>query len=156
LSPEILELLMACHSRIRRFTGGLVALCSTPAEDERVVPTAEACLRYFREALPLHAQDEEESLLPRVLALPDPPIQALQAMREQHEGIEALLPRVCGELEAIAGGRALSEPELLERFSGLLLRHIEAEERAIFVRVGELSAEDQQAMVGELRARRGA
>ena len=151
---ELHELLLACHERIRRFTGGLLALCEPPASDERFLPTVQACLAYFEQALPLHAQDEDESLLPRLMALPGPPVVALEAMGEQHRRIEALQPRVCAALRELLAGEPLHEPELFRTFSALLREHIREEELRIFPRLEELSGQEQSRMVDELRARR--
>lgn len=66
-TTDLVALLMDCHARIRHFAKLAhrigVDLEATPAN------RSEACLaveRYFTEALPLHVQDEEESILPRL------------------------------------------------------------------------------------------
>jgi len=92
---DALSLLMACHERIHRYLGGLSALSALSAlegtdegaGDPRVAPTALACLRYFRDGLPLHGQDEDHSLAPRLRALaPDARVlEAMDRMREEHE-----------------------------------------------------------------------
>jgi hypothetical protein len=61
------ELLLECHERIRHFARLALKLAGTrdlpPAE---VAEAAAAVRRYFAEALPLHAADEEESMMPRL------------------------------------------------------------------------------------------
>src|SRR5262245_23535436 len=92
-SPEdLVDLLLACHERIRNFT----AMARAAAEREEAVAAdvVDACARvqrYFTEALPLHVRDEEESLLPRLQGRSAEVDRALGVMKEQHERHEVTL-----------------------------------------------------------------
>lgn len=143
------DLLLECHERIRRHCRGLLALVelsdrASPAARE----TAARCARYFHEALPLHAADEEESLFPRL-----EPDAHTERLSEEHGRIEAAIPVIVGSMRAIADGQ---EPgagfEAQARaFCELLLAHIAVEEEHVFPRARALASEE---IVRELRARR--
>lgn len=161
---DVVDLLLDCHSRIRSFTELAVRLAaaagSPPAE---VAEAAGRVRRYFAEALPLHALDEEESILPR-LAGRDPALDAaLVVMHRQHAEHRDVLERVvslCSELEARperhaehARDLARAAEELREHFD----RHLGPEEATIFPAIRRLVPEEERRkMESELRARRRA
>ncbi len=155
----LVELLEACHQRIRHF----ICLCKEVARrgDVPAAETAQACAdaaRYFREALPLHVADEDESVFPRLLGSSAVVDGALATLRmEQQETRVALLLRALeqvrrqpldersrGQLSAIA---VPLEADLEE--------HLLLEESTIFPVIHDLlSNEVQRSIVDELRARR--
>jgi hypothetical protein len=145
-------LLLECHARIRRFTGGLVAIADAlPVIDARVVATARDCRRYFDEALPLHAEDEEQSVRPRLAGSA-----AIDQMVDEHVGIHAMLPPLLSDLGAIVEGGV--PPGYAARATALreaLLHHIDAEERDVFPGIAGLSSAVRADIVREMRARRG-
>ncbi len=145
-------LLLECHARIRRFTAGLVAIAAQlPRTDERLVQTALDCRRYFEEALPLHAEDEDRSVRPRL-----PSSVALEKMSEEHGVIHSLLPGLLSDLEEISDGRAPRGYGARARaLRDVLLAHIEAEERDIFPAIAGLPSPVRSEIVREMRARRG-
>jgi iron-sulfur cluster repair protein YtfE (RIC family) len=161
---DIVDLLLDCHARIRRFTDIAVRLGATRgAPATEVAEAAAAVHRYFTEALPLHARDEEESLLPR-LAGKDPDVdRALVEMHRQHEMHGPILERVvtlCASLAAtparhgeLAAELADAARALRDHFDG----HLAPEEETIFPAIRRVLGEDERAaMLRELRARRGA
>ncbi len=158
----IVDLLLECHARIRAFSELAIRLAEAPGTDPaEVADAAGRVRRYFDEALPLHARDEEESLLPR-LAGRDPAVDAaLVAMHREHEAHGELLDPVvalCGELAAAPERHAELAPALAR--SGRRLRahfeaHLATEEATIFPAVlRHVPDEEQRRMVAELRARR--
>lgn len=142
-------LLAECHDRIRRHCRGLRALVEDVRAPEPVRrATARACARYFGEALPLHAADEERSILPRL-----PPAPVDEELHRQHEEIEAALPVLVAALRRRGEGDPAPElatlgPPFVER----LLAHIALEEEALFPRLDGLP---QAEVVAEIRQRRG-
>jgi iron-sulfur cluster repair protein YtfE (RIC family) len=66
-----LRLLSDCHRRIERFLGQLLLLCQEGGGQltTEQLQLLEVTLRYFRQAIPIHNADEEESLFPRLKAL---------------------------------------------------------------------------------------
>jgi iron-sulfur cluster repair protein YtfE (RIC family) len=91
-SEDLVDLLLACHDRIRSFT----ALARAAGERADALPSdvADACSRverYFTEALPFHLRDEEESLVPRLEGHSPEVDRALVVMKEQHARHEPIL-----------------------------------------------------------------
>ena len=161
---DIVSLLVECHGRVRTFASLFAALAHTPRAPESEVRDAAArILRYFGQALPLHARDEEESVLPRLQGKDAALDQALATMEAQHHEHEALLAQVrelCAALEAAPGKLAqflpslgLLAPQLADHFN----RHLALEESTVFPAIARLVPEaERAAMVTEVRARRSA
>ena len=159
---DVVDLLVECHARIRTF----LALARRIAEargvaDAEIAGAAARVRRYFAEALPLHARDEEESVLPR-LAGHDPALDdALARMRAEHAEHGEPLARLLEACGTLAG-----EPGALERVRLALLAaaadlaahfavHLEAEERIVFPAIrAHLGPEARAQIADELRARR--
>lgn len=161
-SEDVVDLLLECHARIRSFSELAVRLgeAASPSPAE-VADAAARVHRYFAEALPLHARDEEESLLPR-LAGRDPGVDAaLVTMHADHVGHGAVLDPVlalCAELAAAPERHAELAPALA-RAARLLGAHFEAhlasEEATVFPAIARLLPdEERRRIVAELRARR--
>src|SRR5690606_25886197 len=84
---SLLELLTACHERIRRFTAMAVALTEPSAQSRppsEVTDAADGVRRYLAVALPLHAADEELSITPRLRARAPSLAPALDRMCQEH------------------------------------------------------------------------
>lgn len=158
---DLVDLLAECHGRIRNFSGMAVTLVErADLPREEIVEACAAIERYFREALPLHVRDEEESLLPRLRARSPTVDAALAQMEEQHELHTALVERLCEAVSALrvspedAGARSRLA-SVAEPFATVMQAHLEAEEAVIFPAVRELlSAEERDAVRAEMRARR--
>lgn len=161
-TEDLLDLLMACHARIRSFSALAVALSEREGlSADEVVDACDRVSRYFSEALPLHARDEEESLLPRLMGR-DPALDAaLTRMRDEHGEhrgpLQELLSR-CAIVRAApteATLRAAMAPvarDLRAQFEA----HLWLEESVVFPAVrARLSQDERRAVVAELRARRG-
>jgi iron-sulfur cluster repair protein YtfE (RIC family) len=132
--------------------------------DERAgVPEAAARVaRCFGQALPLHAQDEEQSILPRLRGRAPEVDAALAAMEREHREHERPLGEVVAACEVLA-----REPARLDTLAPALARaaaeldahfaeHLRREEEVVFPAMRRLlSREDDAAVVRELRARRG-
>jgi hemerythrin-like domain-containing protein len=159
---DAVDLLLECHARIRSFLALARRLAELGPSDPASVPeAAERVRRYFTEALPLHARDEEESLLPRLRGL-DPAVDAeLEAMAREHREHEPPLRELVGACEALALGteRLAALAPVVGRAAGELERHFAAhlarEEGVIFPAVRRLlDAAAGAAIVEELRGRR--
>lgn len=150
-------ILRACHGRIRALLPSLDALIAADPDDPRARATCDAMERYLRDALPLHAQDEDLSLAPRLLDTEpdDALVAALDRMEAEHDAVDAGRRACIAALERWrqdGDPAALAEPR---RFlTELLLPHIEAEERDIFPAMSALPAAELAVMLDELRSRR--
>jgi iron-sulfur cluster repair protein YtfE (RIC family) len=161
-SADVVELLLACHERIRRFAGLALKLArakGTPEHEIRDV--ARAIGRYFDEALPLHVADEEETVLPRLKHGSVELAAALERMVDEHRDHQHDLARlvlVCSDLaddpQRLEERRAELEA-LAARLSADFERHLAAEEHDVFPGIeSKLPFDVRKAMVAELRARR--
>lgn len=155
-----LVLLLACHERIRRLVRGVAALAALDDPlDPRGRPTAAWAVRYLREGLVLHARDEDQSLVPALLELPTgaAAVDAIDRMEDEHVRIERELrhaSRLLEEWLSAPGSpprRVLGASEWLD---GVLLPHIEHEERLVLPLARELPPAVRARMHQEMVARR--
>lgn len=155
-------LLLECHGRIREFVGLALRLGEArDADPESIRDAARRVRRYFTEALPLHAQDEEESVLPRLRGIEAALDGELAAMAREHRDHQEPLARLvaaCRSLEEAPSRLEVLRPvvsgpaaELEAHFAV----HLAREESVIFPALRRLLAPpDGEAVVLEIRARR--
>ncbi len=162
VAPDAVQLLLDCHARIRSFldlAGRLAAARHLPPEE--IAAAAARVHRYFAQALPLHALDEEQSLLPRIRwrdASVDRELQVMCAEHADHTGPLGRLTGLCSALAAEPGRFSELAPALGRAGSllaSLFAVHLEREERVIFpVARRTLTAAEDARLVAEMRARR--
>jgi hemerythrin-like domain-containing protein len=158
---DLVDLLLECHERIRRFTGLAREVgIRFEAPSSEVVEACASVERYFSEALPLHVADEEHSILPRLQGKSADVDLALKAMAEQHARHEPLLRALLDAsalVRATPHDRALRSA-LADAASSLdqeFAEHLGLEESQIFPAIRRLlEAEVQAQILSELRARR--
>ncbi len=160
---EPAALLLECHQRIRDFCT-LARRLTEPGISEDV--TAEAAgrvHRYFIEALPLHAADEDETLEPRLRGRSSVLDAALDRMSREHQVHQPLVARLCELTRVLADNPAelasisaeLSTVAL--QLEDQLLDHIEHEERTIIPAIAEyLPPRTRESIVAQFAARRHA
>lgn len=162
--PEgITELLLACHERIRTFAALAIRLGEArelPADQVR--DAAHRVRRYFAEALPLHVEDEEHTVLPRLRGRSPELDAALARMHHEHAEHGPQLTTLVATCEALEAA-----PERFEELRGILHEtatalqrefeaHLHLEETVIVPAIARwLPAGEQAEMLAELRARRG-
>jgi iron-sulfur cluster repair protein YtfE (RIC family) len=160
---DVVDALLDCHARIRAFTALAARLAtSAGAPPGEVREAAEGVHRYFALALPLHADDEERSILPRLAGRDAAVDRELAAMRREHVEHADAVARL---LSACAALRA--DPAALPRVAAALGRaaedlsvhfadHLAREEQVIFPALrAALGPAEQDAIRAEMRARRG-
>lgn len=162
--PDVVDLLLECHERIRHFTR--LAAWLADAHDApalSVQETARDVHRYFTVALPLHSADEDLSIAPRLLKLrlPEELEVATAAMTGQHETIEATLSALAPMWAAVAEDSsrlvrlAAAMEKSVDKLQSLWLTHLHLEETMVFPAVrGRLSPGDQARILQEMRDRR--
>jgi hemerythrin-like domain-containing protein len=157
---DLVSVLLDCHGKIRSFTA--LARAVAARDDLRADERREACdgvLRYFAEALPLHVEDEERSLLPRLRGT-DPALdRALDQMsaehREHHDDLAALADTCARVREDPSPERRAALASVAARIEAAFARHLDQEERVVFAAVRSgMSAEAQAEVRREMRARR--
>lgn len=161
-AAELVELLLACHERIRTFSRlAREIAASVDAPDAEVGEACASCERYFVEALPLHVRDEEDSITPRLRGRDADVDAALLAMEREHASHAAPLEALLEALAAVrVAPRSLPAREALGRsaaeLEALFSAHLELEERVLLPALRSmLSPDERRAIERELRARRG-
>ncbi len=148
----------ACHERIRTFTAGLHRIAAMPdLADPRVPAAAAQACRYFTQGLPLHADDEDLSLGPRLrIAAPESGA-LLDELERDHRTIDACLATLLPLLGTLAAERQVPQATFrsaVSSLSSLLLPHIAREEDELFPLCARLSDDDRVAIAREIVARR--
>jgi hemerythrin-like domain-containing protein len=161
-----LELLDACHQRVRRSLQLLQRLAEHVAAHGADADAAQAAadvLRYFDIAAPLHHEDEERHIFPPLEQGGEPQMaKACAALRAEHQQIAALWQQRLRPLLDAVRQRTLTELDAAELalaaadFAALHAGHLEREDGLVFpAAAARLDAAAQQAMGLEMAARRG-
>lgn len=160
-----LALLEACHDRVRRSLDLLRRLGERVAErriDDAVRDAARDVLRYFDVAAPLHHEDEERHVFPRVLAAPDEngSHAAVRRLQREHVELRAQWAALRRPLAALAGGDDAAWDAAAradgERWAAAYAAHAELEETLVFPHAGRLLGESELRDAGvEMASRRG-
>ncbi len=160
---DALTMLVGCHQRIRHFTQVALRIARMPdAPPAELAEAAEAVLRYYSAALPLHEADENETLYPRLRAsaADATALAANDAMLQQHAELDdvlaALLPlwQEVKRNPATIGGLA---PRLLQQtlqLEQLWQVHLNLEEEIVFPAMQQHLGAELDAIAAEMRARR--
>ena len=155
-----LELLKACHEKIRFHCNLLVRLChylENHAVDQDAIKTAEQVLRYFSSSAVFHHLDEDDDLYP--ILLDKPTIKAvtkelIQQLQQEHD----LLERQWLKFEGILKNQSLNQlPGMLDE--ALLLKttyeqHIENENQQILPEAEKLLTKHEQTSLGQAMQKR--
>lgn len=160
---DAVDLLLECHARIRAFLAMARRVADgASAPREELATAAGRVHAYFTRALPLHARDEEESILPRLRGR-DPEVdRELATMVHEHAEHAAPLEALVGACAVLAQDPARhgEVAPALDAAAAELERHFAAhlarEEAVVFPAMRRLlDADADAAIVRELRARRG-
>ena len=154
-----------CHGRIRKQLATMEKLLSHLPEhgaDEQARQAASAILKYFDKAAHLHHDDEEQDLLPMLLAVARgedaATLQALvPVILQEHKDMDAMWQDLHEQLAAIAdgSGKQLSA-SIVRRFVQSYLGHMEREEGIVAPMALRLFGPDQMTRLGtSMRRRRG-
>jgi hemerythrin-like domain-containing protein len=159
-------LMSDCHRRIEMFMRSL----STAAEFEgRRLSDGEcrsldAALRYFREAAPKHNADEEESLFPRLRALPHLEVQRalaeLDRLEQEHRWAAPLHMEIdrLGQQWLSNGGLGKGEVRAFQtavrRLAAMYRTHIHFEDSALFPLASRALSPAQSADIAREMAKR--
>ena len=159
--PDLQQNLLDCHDRIRKFTA-LALRLGQPAPVEEVAEAGAAVRRYFTIALPLHSQDEELSLAPRLRVSAPALAELLDKMANEHTPIHQTIADLDPLWQSV-----IAEPARQKEMAGrlrapaswlseLFEAHLRPEEEIIFPQMIELlSPEATAEILAEMRARRG-
>jgi hemerythrin-like domain-containing protein len=164
-----LGLLSDCHRRIEHFLGLLITVTAdarggTLSSEQRDALVAAG--RYFREAAPLHKEDEERSLFPRMRDSRDRAVRNALATVAELEEDHVVLDRGHVEADALVerwmddGSLPPSDVQrlvaVLQELRAIYERHIAIEDHDVFPLAGKVLDQGAIAAVGrEMAVRRG-
>lgn len=139
VTPSIedpLELLKACHDKVRRFAALVPRLREHLARhgpDAQAQEAARSILRYFEVAAPLHHDDEEQDLFPALRALGHPPLNRhMDELQAEHGDLSGLWQQVRPWLQATTDGQTLACPDAAESFAQRYPAHAQREEDDVY------------------------
>lgn len=153
------ELLLACHDNVRRFTRLLEQLASRPMPertDEAGRRAAAQVLNYFDRAAPHHHADEEEDLFPRLRALGDPALTGeIDRLEAEHRHMGEVWRELRRELLALSEGRPAGL-DAAPAFAVAYREHAAFEDAFIYPAAQALDAAELDRMGQSMAERRGA
>lgn len=153
---DVVSRLAACHTRIRAFLAEARALARGGGSAEARKASAAAVARYFAEALPLHAQDEDATITPH---LPRSAQALSRRLAADHERIEADLRTLGPDWERWAAGdttpASTVHVETVERVSADLLAHLALEEADLFPLLTTIPSVIAKKIIEDMKDRRG-
>ncbi|MBU0915593.1 hemerythrin domain-containing protein [Aquabacterium parvum] len=162
ISPRIddpMALLRACHEKVVRFTTlaqRLQAHVGQQGVDEQAREAAQAVLRYFTLAAPLHHADEDDNLFVALRGLNRSTLTArIDALQAEHDALGQRWTEVQPWLEAVAAGHSPGgvEPDV-DGFAKSYRKHAQAEETEVYPHAAELSEATLRALADAMVARR--
>ncbi len=154
-------MLSACHTRIREHIAlaRRLSLARGYSADD-IHEAALRVARYFSIGLPLHMEDEDLSIAPRLVEVNpilEITIDVLESQHRSHEPIIEWLVSLCKRIER-APAELENVRDILSQTTELLAplfdTHLEIEEQVVFPAITRLPASEQQAIAREIRARR--
>lgn len=154
---EPVEMLYACHGKVRAFcrqTAMLPAYMAEHGRNEAVLQAVRQISRYFNVAAPLHHQDEEEDFFPLLLRYFPDARNTVAELHRQHENLHACweaVEREFAAIEADAGYRPQSR--VLRDFDAAYAAHLALEE-PLFETGRRLPAAELAAIGRNMAARR--
>jgi hemerythrin-like domain-containing protein len=161
-----LEILDACHQRVRRHCALLRRLAQhvlTRGADAEARQAAQSILRYFNEAAHNHHLDEEQDLFPALEEATSGQERLevatlLKQLRSEHHALEAMWRRMRTKLEDVQSGRSESLTEASACNLGeAYQQHISLEEAQLLPIARRLLGQEDLARLGaSMAARRGA
>jgi pyridoxamine 5'-phosphate oxidase len=160
-----IAVLKHCHDRIRKQLATMHKLTEHLARhgaDEQAQQAAQAVLKYFDKAAPMHHADEEENLVPMLQSVAQGEDAATLAelvpgILQDHDEMDAMWQDLHEELSAIADASAAALTEsTVRRFAERYTAHMEREENFIAPMAKRLFSAAQMAQLGEaMQVRRG-
>ena len=144
---EPLDMLYACHDKVRQFCHQLDALPDYIKEhghSHAALNTIQGIVRYFELAGPAHHQDEEDELFPLILARQPEAAPKIEQLLGEHGYLHSRWNAIRDDLLAFSRQEitTLSAGEIHE-FTRLYREHAAREEAWLFPIAGQLISEDE-------------
>ncbi|MDO4879227.1 MAG: hemerythrin domain-containing protein [Neisseria sp.] len=129
---EPIEMLYACHGKVRRFCGQIGILADYMAENGRndiVLQAIRQISQYFNIAAPLHHQDEETDYFPLLLQYAPQARDDIQELLRQHGLLHANWDAVAEQFRRIeADADYRPDPAVFQAFTDGYAVHLALEE----------------------------
>ncbi len=152
-----IDMLYACHEKVRRFCSQIERLDSYLAEhgrNETALSAVAAISRYFQTAAPLHHADEEEDFFPLLRRHAPETAAEIDALAAEHPALNAAWDAVYAEFVCLQNDAAYRPDAVrLAAFAQAYARHAEREER-LFALGREILPADELAAIGRRMAAR--
>ncbi|MFN4265664.1 MAG: hemerythrin domain-containing protein [Aquabacterium sp.] len=141
---EPIEMLQACHEKVRHFARLAPKVAAHVAQhgaDQQARDAAQAIMRYFDLAAPLHHQDEEEDLFPALTSLHDAALNGtMDTLTAEHDQLAGLWRITREWLVLIEAGQTEPTPPAIHIFAQAYSDHADREEREVYPHAKRLSA----------------
>ena len=141
---EPLDMLQACHEKVRHFARLAPKVAAHVAQhgvDQQARDAAQAIMRYFDLAAPLHHQDEEDDLFPALKTLNDPALNdMIDALTAEHDQLAGLWRITREWLALIEAGKTEPAPPAIHIFAQAYPAHADREEQDIYPHANRLPA----------------
>lgn len=162
-----LELMSDCHRRIEMFLGVLERVTeqadgSKLSDEQR--QAMDSALRYFKQAAPLHTQDEEESLFPCLrqsknakaleLLIRVSHLETEHLAAERRHGDVDFLCRVWLQQNTLPAQQQKRLKQLLAELKSGYAEHIRLEDEVIFPAAAKILSPEELRQIGEEMAQR--
>lgn len=161
MAPRIddpIELLLACHDKVRRFATLALKLrdhLTQVGPDPQAQEAAQSILRYFEMAAPLHHQDEELDLFPALRTLKQSALTAsIDTLDAEHAELGALWGALQPWLRDTVAGRPTGTPPEVDDFARRYTAHAQREEVEVYPSAAQLTPEQVQRISAAMVARR--
>lgn len=149
---EPIEMLYACHSKVKRFCRQLSILpdyLEKHGYTQAVLNDVEQILSYFNRAAPLHHDDEELDFFPQLVKVAPQAQSTIDELEQQHKNLHENWNALSAQLEElISEQRQNIDEHLIERFIQGYERHITLEE-PLFEMGREFLADDVLSEMGK-------
>ncbi|MBI2732485.1 MAG: hemerythrin domain-containing protein [Aquabacterium sp.] len=163
VAPSIgdpIELLLACHDKVRRFAGLTLRLrdhLAAKGPDKSAQEAAQSILRHFTLAAPLHHDDEELDLFPALRQLAVGALdQEMGQLEAEHAELAALWQSLQAWLQAPVAGQPHAAPDTLTAFAQRYPAHAQREEALVYPYATRLTPEQISQITSAMVARRTA
>lgn len=163
VAPRIddpIELLMACHEKVRRFAGLTVKLrdhLASKGLDSQAQEAAQSILRYFNIAAPLHHDDEEKDLFPALRQLDHEGLNhSMASLEAEHAELAGLWQSLAPWLEATSQGAPHATPATADAFALRYPAHAQREEDEVYPFASQLAPAQISRISAAMVARRTA
>ncbi|WP_293276733.1 hemerythrin domain-containing protein [Neisseria sp. oral taxon 014] len=154
---EPIEMLYACHGKVRRFCGQVAMLSDYIAENgcnQIVLQTIRQIAQYFNVAAPLHHEDEEENFFPLLLQYAPQAQESVDELLRQHVSLHGNWDAVAAEFAKLEADNAyIPDAEAFKRFVAGYDVHLAIEE-PLFDMGKTFIPKEKLTKIGEIMAAR--